>query len=102
MWASPIGMMKSRHSRRALPIQHSQIAFALGALRGVFSTVSANPLKAASNFPEIDTIPIVGRVKVGHQNALEIFQHGPQGDPVPGELLISGGRGPRNILTLLA
>jgi hypothetical protein len=42
MCASVIGMMKSGHSRRALPIQRSQIAFALGALRGVFKTLSSN------------------------------------------------------------
>ena len=42
MFVSLIGIMKSRHSRRALPIQRSQIAFGWGALRGVFNTVSPN------------------------------------------------------------
>src|SRR5215831_13593341 len=43
-----IGIMKSKHSRRALRIQRSQIAFAFGALRGVFSIVSPNAFRPAS------------------------------------------------------
>src|SRR6516164_1282722 len=46
MCASLIGIMKSRYSRRALPIQRSQMAFALGALYGVFKTVSPNVVNA--------------------------------------------------------
>jgi len=48
MCVSLIGIIKSRHSRPALPIQRSQIAFALGALRGVLNTDSPNVFKLPS------------------------------------------------------
>ncbi len=52
MCVSLIGIMNSKHSRRALPIQRSQNAFALGALRGVFITVSPNVFKLPSKSQE--------------------------------------------------
>jgi hypothetical protein len=46
-------------SRRALPIQRSQIAFALGALRGVFNTVIPNVFQSSVQIAGVDMIPIV-------------------------------------------
>src|SRR5262249_18848282 len=55
-WFSLMGIMKSKHSRRALPMSRSQNAFACGARYGVFNTHNPEARSKESPSLEIDAV----------------------------------------------